>query len=304
MWIWHGEHLFYGFPVYGEVARQGGPGHDRAVRHPGNALVRARRAGETGLIASFLREAAARRRWARSLLSKTCVYDMPPDRDFIIDRVPGHPAITIGTGRATRPSSRACSEDPGRSGHERRDSPTRSAPSARPARAHRPRVRAGLPAWLLPPVTGVVTTSSAGAAGASRCRSAAGAPGLCRRSPRAAARRPCPRASPPPAAPWPGHQTRRARRAGRGAARAPRWQAAGARDGGPGRGRPRPAGPGQVRMRPCAGGAVPPAASARAAATLAATPRVRYARRTASATLADGGDNADQGDEDGGRGWC
>ena len=32
------------------------------------------------------------------LLSKTCVYDMPPDRDFIIDRLPGHPAITIGIG--------------------------------------------------------------------------------------------------------------------------------------------------------------------------------------------------------------
>ena len=36
------------------------------------------------------------------LYSKTCVYDMPPDRDFVVDLVPGHPriAVAIGAGHA------------------------------------------------------------------------------------------------------------------------------------------------------------------------------------------------------------
>jgi glycine/D-amino acid oxidase-like deaminating enzyme len=53
--------------------------------------------GETGRIAAFLHEqlpGAA----GPELYSKTCVYDMPPDRDFIIDHVPGQPRITIGIG--------------------------------------------------------------------------------------------------------------------------------------------------------------------------------------------------------------
>jgi len=96
MWIWHGEHLFYGFPVYGEVAV-------KAARDmTGRFVTQETRSaepdgGETDLIASFLRERLPGA-VGPELLSKTCVYDMPPDRDFIIDHVPGHPAITIGIG--------------------------------------------------------------------------------------------------------------------------------------------------------------------------------------------------------------
>src|SRR5262249_55225825 len=52
---------------------------------------------DTDLSASFLRERLPGA-VGPELLSKTCVYDMPPDRDFVIDHVPGHPAITIGIG--------------------------------------------------------------------------------------------------------------------------------------------------------------------------------------------------------------
>jgi sarcosine oxidase len=31
---------------------------------------------------------------------KTCLYDMPPDRDFVIDALPEHPNILIGLGAA------------------------------------------------------------------------------------------------------------------------------------------------------------------------------------------------------------
>ena len=38
------------------------------------------------------------------LYSRCCAYEMPPDRDFIIDRVPGHPRLTmaIGAGHAAK----------------------------------------------------------------------------------------------------------------------------------------------------------------------------------------------------------
>jgi monomeric sarcosine oxidase len=102
MWIWHGDPLFYGFPVYGEVAV-------KAARDmTGRFVTQETRSfepdpAETELIASFLRErlpGAA----GPELLSKTCVYDMPPDRDFIIDRVPGQPriAVAVGAGHAAK----------------------------------------------------------------------------------------------------------------------------------------------------------------------------------------------------------
>jgi sarcosine oxidase len=96
MWIWHREDLFYGFPVYGEVAV-------KAARDmTGRFVTQETRSfepdrSETELIASFLRERLPGA-VGPELFSKTCVYDMPPDRDFIIDRLPGHPGITIGIG--------------------------------------------------------------------------------------------------------------------------------------------------------------------------------------------------------------
>jgi sarcosine oxidase len=96
MWIWHREHLFYGFPVYGEVAV-------KAARDmTGRFVTQETRSfepdpGETDLIASFLRERLPGA-VGPELFSKTCVYDMPPDRDFVIDRLPGPPGITIGIG--------------------------------------------------------------------------------------------------------------------------------------------------------------------------------------------------------------
>jgi sarcosine oxidase len=96
MWIWHAEQLFYGFPVYGEVAV-------KAARDmTGRFVTQETRSfepdpRETELIASFLRERLPGA-VGPELVSKTCVYDMPPDRDFILDRVPGQPRITVGIG--------------------------------------------------------------------------------------------------------------------------------------------------------------------------------------------------------------
>jgi monomeric sarcosine oxidase len=96
VWVWHGDIVFYGFPVYGEVAIK----VSRDVT--GNFVSQQTRTmdpirAETELLAGFLRERLPRG-MGRELYSKTCVYDMPPDRDFIIDSLPGHPRIVVGLG--------------------------------------------------------------------------------------------------------------------------------------------------------------------------------------------------------------
>lgn len=103
IWIWHGEDdLYYGFPVYGETAvklSRDVSGHfispDERSYEP--------RADETQLFRAFL-EKRVPGAAGPELLSKTCVYDLPPDRDFIVDRVPGRPRVTvaIGAGHAAK----------------------------------------------------------------------------------------------------------------------------------------------------------------------------------------------------------
>lgn len=96
IWAWHGESLYYGFPVYGEVAV-------KASRDMAGRFVSLEErsytpdADEVEVIARFLRERLPGA-VGPELVSKTCVYDMPPDRDFILDRVPGHPRVTVGLG--------------------------------------------------------------------------------------------------------------------------------------------------------------------------------------------------------------
>jgi monomeric sarcosine oxidase len=102
MWIWHGDPFFYGFPVYGEVAL-------KAARDMSGRFVtqetRSERPdpAETALVTDFLRERLPGA-VGPELLSKTCVYDMPPDREFVLDHVPGHPRIVaaVGAGHAAK----------------------------------------------------------------------------------------------------------------------------------------------------------------------------------------------------------
>ncbi|MFD0482395.1 N-methyl-L-tryptophan oxidase [Kineococcus sp. GCM10028916] len=96
VWVWHDEMMFYGFPVYGEVAIK----VSRDVT--GNFVTQQTRTrepipAETDLLADFVRDRLPTG-IGRELYSKTCVYDMPPDRDFVVDALPGHPRIVLGLG--------------------------------------------------------------------------------------------------------------------------------------------------------------------------------------------------------------
>src|SRR6185312_3516651 len=101
VWIWMDDPSFYGFPTYDE----GGHG----------ALVKAAQdcggAETTADTRSFDPDPAALNvlsRFVTGLLpgvgpvahTVTCLYTLTPDRDFVIDSVPGHPSVHVGLGAA------------------------------------------------------------------------------------------------------------------------------------------------------------------------------------------------------------
>jgi sarcosine oxidase len=98
IWIWRAPEEFYGFPVYGEVATKAG-------QDAGGAEV-------TADTRTFEPDAETKQRLIRflethiprslgpELLTKTCLYTMPPDRHFVIDRVPGQPNVVVAADAA------------------------------------------------------------------------------------------------------------------------------------------------------------------------------------------------------------
>lgn len=102
IWIWHGDDFFYGFPVYGEA------GVKAARDMRGRFITQETRRwapdpAEVEVVTAFLRQrlpAAV----GPELYSRTCVYDMPPDRGFVIDHVPDDPRllVAVGAGHAAK----------------------------------------------------------------------------------------------------------------------------------------------------------------------------------------------------------
>ncbi|MDP9362991.1 MAG: N-methyl-L-tryptophan oxidase [Chloroflexota bacterium] len=98
IWIWRAPEEFYGFPIYGEVATKAGQdvggeevtAETRSFEPNPRAHQRLVRFLETH-IPDFL---------GPELLTKTCLYTMPPDRQFVLDAVPGQPRITVAVDAA------------------------------------------------------------------------------------------------------------------------------------------------------------------------------------------------------------
>jgi sarcosine oxidase len=98
IWIWMDDPSFYGFPVYGE------PGPKIAQDVGGREVTPTTRTFDPD------REALERVvKWLERYLpdalgpviyTKTCLYTMPPDRDFIIDAVPDHDNVFVAVGAA------------------------------------------------------------------------------------------------------------------------------------------------------------------------------------------------------------
>jgi sarcosine oxidase len=98
IWIWMGEPSFYGCPAYGgpgpKIGRDvGGPevtGDDRSFEP---------RSDYSEALDEFMREYLPAG-FGPYLRQKTCLYTMTPDRDFVLDLVPGHQRAAIGQGAA------------------------------------------------------------------------------------------------------------------------------------------------------------------------------------------------------------
>jgi monomeric sarcosine oxidase len=98
IWIWMGEPSYYGFPAFGEAGPKigwdaGGPevtGDTRTFEQP---------AWYTEGLDDFMREHLPTG-FGPHLLLRSCLYTMPPDRDFILDRIPGQDRAVVGQGAA------------------------------------------------------------------------------------------------------------------------------------------------------------------------------------------------------------
>jgi len=96
IWIHHAADVHYGFPVYGEAAVK--IARDMRARYiTSGERVFEGDAEEPLRLRRFLAEHLPGA--AGPLLStKTCVYDMPADREFVLDTIPGHPHVAVFNG--------------------------------------------------------------------------------------------------------------------------------------------------------------------------------------------------------------
>ncbi len=98
VWIWHGgpDYSFYGLPVYGAPGTKAGQdvGGDKVT-------VDTRTFEPNAQVSKTLRGFLERyipRALGPELYTKTCLYDMPPDREFVLGTLPEHPQISVFNG--------------------------------------------------------------------------------------------------------------------------------------------------------------------------------------------------------------
>ncbi len=105
VWIWMDDPSFYGMPVFGEA----GP---KAAQDAGGKPVDPDTRSFEPDEENFARVTAFLEKYIPTSLgpviyTKTCLYTLTPDRDFIVDSLPGHPnaVMAIGAGHAFKFSS-------------------------------------------------------------------------------------------------------------------------------------------------------------------------------------------------------
>jgi sarcosine oxidase len=100
IWIWMDEPSFYGFPVFGEPAVKIAWDRCEVVTDPVTRSFEPRadvNESVAGFATRYLPGAVGPVR-----IAKTCLYTLTPDRDFIVDRVPGTDNVftAVGAGHA------------------------------------------------------------------------------------------------------------------------------------------------------------------------------------------------------------
>ncbi|CAN5912187.1 FAD-dependent oxidoreductase [soil metagenome] len=98
VWIWHGgaDYTFYGLPVYGLPGPKAGQDiagdvvtPDSRTLEPNPRILATLRGFLETHIPGFV---------GPEILTKPCLYDMPPDREFVIGPLPSHPEVLVGCG--------------------------------------------------------------------------------------------------------------------------------------------------------------------------------------------------------------
>jgi sarcosine oxidase len=97
LWIWMDEPSFYGFPIFGETKTV------KITQDSAGKTVDAQTRGfeeDTGITSRV--KGLLERYLPAALgpvdLMKTCLYARTPDRDFVIDALPGHPNVSVAVG--------------------------------------------------------------------------------------------------------------------------------------------------------------------------------------------------------------
>jgi sarcosine oxidase len=96
IWIWMDDPCFYGFPVFGEAGVKAGQdaggkevtAESRSFEPDQDAL---------GRVKAFLKRCLPGA-LGPIIYTKTCLYTLTPDRDFVLDLVPGHSEAVIAIG--------------------------------------------------------------------------------------------------------------------------------------------------------------------------------------------------------------
>ncbi len=96
IWIWMDDPCFYGFPVFGEAGPKAGQDAggqevtaDTRTFEPDQAALQR----TTDFLARYLPKALG-----PIIYTKTCLYTLTPDRDFVLDRLPDFPGVAVGIG--------------------------------------------------------------------------------------------------------------------------------------------------------------------------------------------------------------
>ncbi len=98
IWIWMGEPSFYGFPAFGEAgAKIGWDVGGREVT--GDTRSFEPDPAYSAVLDGFMQEHLPGG-FGPYLRRRTCLYTMTPDRDFVLDRIPGHERAALALGSA------------------------------------------------------------------------------------------------------------------------------------------------------------------------------------------------------------
>jgi sarcosine oxidase len=98
IWIWMDDPSFYGFPVYGEAGPKAAEDVGGAEVTPATRTFERDEVGFARLTSFLTRHLPGV--VGPEIYTKTCLYTLTPDRDFVVDRLTEHPGVVLALGAA------------------------------------------------------------------------------------------------------------------------------------------------------------------------------------------------------------